>query len=222
MKQCNFSLQHYVDSLKLATRKGYSFRTMEEFNKQHRELVEKKQKIVVLRHDIDFDPELALAVAQTEEELGIKSTYFIRIHAKYYSPFSFNTYGVIKKIMKMGHEIGLHFDAGFAEHFNDNPKEMLLRDKEILEKIIGRPLTGISTHEPSRTGFVLSKNLLMKYGFEYDAYSDIFLNDMKYISDSGCRWREGCMCEFIEKDIHLLCILVHPFWWFKRSSLENY
>lgn len=221
MENCDFTLNHYKECLKLALKKGYSFMTMKQFAEQPRALL-KNKKIIVLRHDIDHDLWLAQNLSNIEHELNIKSTYFIRLHSKNYSLYSLKNYSVIKKLISQGHEIGLHYDAGFAEFFNENAEHFLLRDKIIFENILNQKFSGISTHEPKRTGFVLSKALLEKFGLKYDAYSDVFLKDMKYISDSSATWREGCMCKFIEKETPLLCILTHPFWWFNKSPLENY
>ncbi len=220
-KKCDFTLDHYRHCLELALKKGYSFMTMEQFAEQPKNSL-KDKKIIVLRHDIDHNIGLAENISGIEHELGIKSTYFIRLHSKNYNPCSLANYSIIKALILRGHEIGLHYDAGFAEFFNENAEHSLLRDKTIFENIINQKFSGISTHEPRRTGFVLSKSIIEKLGLKYDAYSDTFMKGMKYISDSSAVWREGCMCSFIEKETPLLCILTHPFWWFNKSSLENY
>jgi len=63
-----------------------------------------KNKVIILRHDVDKLPQNALRFAQIEHEMGIKGTYYFRI-----VPQSFDE-KIIKKIAELGHEIGYHYE----------------------------------------------------------------------------------------------------------------
>jgi len=217
---CSFNLAHYKYCLELAKKNGYKFMTMKDFVSNKNALTE-FDKIIVLRHDIDHYLKLALNFANIEKELGISATYFIRCHANY-TPCSFEGYKIIKTLLEMGHEIGLHHDCDFAKLFGEDSRDFLRRDKKILESITNRKVVGISSHAPNKSEFIIQDKDLQEFGFAYQAYSDIFLKEMKYISDSSSRWREGCMCSFIKQNTQRLCILTHPIWWFDKSPLENY
>src|SRR3989338_6927946 len=213
MEDCNFLLKHYEENLRLALKKGYKFMTIKEFGEEFESKKKIPEKMIVLRHDIDFDLGLSIRMASIENKHGIRSTYFVRLHAKYYSPFSADNYAILMKLIDFGHEIGLHFDFGFAKLFSEDPKKRLLKDKNIFENLIGAKVDSVSMHEPARTGTNLDGMNLEKIGIKHNAYSDIFLKNLKYISDSSARWREGCMCEFIKRDTSHIYILTHPFWW---------
>ena len=217
MIPCNFSLKHYQSCLETAQKSGYKFLTM----KEAVELKAPQKKVIVLRHDIDHQLRLALKFAKIEKSLGIKATYFIRLHARYH-PFSHKGYRVLKQLKEMNHELGLHYDCDFATLFDEDPRHFLRRDKELFETLIQDKVHGVSPHEPMRSSIKLTDKEANMHGFLYQAYTNLFTKDMKYISDSSCRWREGCMCEFIKKEEPRLCILTHPIWWFKASPLENY
>ena len=217
---CSFSLKHYRHTLEMAKEKGYSFLTMHEYVVKRSEM-DSDRKIILIRHDIDLDLDLALNFLEIENELGIPATYFIRIHGKY-NPLFYKNYKVIKQISDSGQEIGLHHDCDFAALFGKDPEGLLKHDLEILQKIIEKPVVGISSHEPNNSRFKVGDEDLRKFNLAYQAYSPIFLEEMKYISDSSSRWREGCMCEFIKKKIRRLCILTHPFWWYHQSPLQNH
>ncbi len=122
----------------------------------------------------------------------------------------------------MGHEIGLHYDSDVinASDF----KSVLLNQKKDLENVTGKKVYGASLHkiknskgikEIEKLNFV--EDFLQELDLEYDAYSDMFLKKMKYISDSAYRWKEGCMCVHMKKE-NKLCILTHPIWWFSEST----
>lgn len=219
---CSFKLDHYKECLLAAKQKGYIFLTFEEYMRRKKELV--KERVILMRHDIDHKLFLLENFSQIEQSLDIRATYFIRLHAAGYNTYGFENYTIIKNLLQMKHEVGLHHDAGFAKLFGEDPEHFFERDKEVFENMLGKKISGISCHEPnnSKDEFMVSDENVARFGLAYHAYSPIFLQEMKYISDSSARWREGCMCNFIEKGVQKLCILTHPLWWHRRSPLENY
>ncbi len=74
------------------------FQTFEEY------IQNPKEKVVILRHDVDRKPGNALKTARLEDELGIKATYFFRTIPHTFKP------EIIKEIAGMGHEIGYHYE----------------------------------------------------------------------------------------------------------------
>ena len=64
--------------------------------------------MIVNRVDVDFSVKKAKRIWEIFEKLGIKGTFFIRLHAPEYNPFSFENYKIIKEIQNSGHEIGYH------------------------------------------------------------------------------------------------------------------
>jgi hypothetical protein len=214
-QECSFRLSHYEYCLSTAKAKGYSFSLM----KNSENIA--KENVIFLRHDVDSDPGLALNFSNIEKKLGIRATYFFRVHAED-NLFSLDNYRVIQRILKDGHEIGLHAETDFASLVGERGLSTLSRGKTVLEAIVGRTISGLSMHEPTRSVRSLKKSDFKRLGFQYDAYDPRFLERLKYISDSSCRWREGCMCNFIIAGAPHLYILTHPVWWFKQSPIENY
>jgi len=213
----DFTLKKYRESLEEAKNNGYTFYTMKDFEKS-----KGKKLIIFLRHDIDFDITLAENFARIEHKLGICSTYFIRVHAKNYNIFSPENYRILKEIMEMGHEIGLHYEMDFGTLNNEEIEQMIKRDKTILEAVANKKVLGCAAHEPSRKEHFINDGNIKNFGFIYHAYSDFFLKENKYISESSGRWREEDMMSYIKKKTPRLYILTHPLWWFKDSPIENY
>jgi len=194
---------------------GYSFALLKDYKKCD------AAKIICLRHDVDSHPDLALRFMEIENRHRIKATYFFRVHSEH-NLFSLRNYTAIKTIAKEGHEIGLHAETDFASLVGESKCRMIMRGKTVLEAVIGKAVYGISMHEPTRSKKRLRESDINKMGFRYDAYDAEFMKNLKYISDSSCRWREGCMCNFITAAVPRLYILTHPVWWFERSPIENY
>ena len=214
--ECSFTLRHYRDTLELAKTKGYVFSRMKDYHENIHH-----SKVIFMRHDADIQVRNALRLAGIEAELEIPATYFFRVHASY-NLFSLEHYRTIKRILELGHEAGLHYEADFAELVNEQDKDMFQREKQMLELITGEKVLGMTQHEFARRSRPFNEKSLHELDLEYMGYSSQFFTDIKYISDSGGRWREGCMCKFIENDTPKLCILTHPVWWYDKSPIENY
>ncbi len=68
-------------------------------------LCPKSSNIIILRHDVDNKPNLALLMAKIEHRLGIKSTFYFRHNKDVFHP------KIIKEICDLGHEIGYHYEV---------------------------------------------------------------------------------------------------------------
>ena len=86
-------------------------------NRCFRECVEKNPEgsFLILRHDVDFSPEAACRMAQLEANLDIKATYFILLSPPYYNLLSEKYVDFPRRLIEMGHEIGLHYDVHAME-----------------------------------------------------------------------------------------------------------
>jgi len=212
---CDFSFKHYTETLRQAT-KTYTFYTFKDFPDNSNE------KYILLRHDIDASLNRALRMATIENDLGICSTFFIRLHA----PLA--TYNLnnnkdcenIHKILNMQHEIGLHYEPKF---YLEHPICMSVKERIKTEaKSLGKKFNiEIKSIAPHLTDYY--DKLREKYGEIsppfIEAYPQKFSSKPKYISDSRKRWHEDCMCRWIGRETKLQ-ILCHPCWWNGRSKKE--
>jgi len=212
---CNFTYDHFKECINLGKKLGYSFHTMHDF------LSEKPENnFIVMRHDVDLSLKHALVMAKVEKELGIKSTYFVRTQGVF-DPFSSENLKYLGKILELGHEIGIHYE------FDDKPlnefKASVLDEKQRFEFSLNTKIFGAALHKTKTIGMKdpdklnIVEDFLPDLELEYDAYSDKFLKQMKFISDSKFRWREVCMCNHIKKKSKL-CILTHPIWWSDKTT----
>jgi hypothetical protein len=168
----------------------------------------------ILRHDIDFDVEKALEVAEIEAEKQIQSTYFVLLNTSFYNVFSTSVNRKLKKIADVGHEIGLHFDetqyCGFPGE-KDIVKN-IQKELNLLEQAVEHPITVVSMHRPSK--MTLEANIAIPNVI--NSYSQIFFKEFKYISDSRHNWREDPEAIISLRQYNRLHILTHPFWYTEK------
>ena len=210
----DFTLKNYKRCIELSLKNSYKFITMNNFFSQ--ENLNEHEKQIILRHDVDTQLDVAVKKAKIEKDLGVKSTYFIRLHSHSYNPLCLKDYNKIIKIIHYGHEIGLHYESDFYCYTSKEALYLLNKEVEILNDFFNINVKTICPHEPTRTNlFYLAGTSLNQ------AYDNNLLSKFKYISDSSCRWRDGSFYENIKEDHQKLYILTHPYWWYNQSPIEN-
>lgn len=174
---------------------------------------------VILRHDVDFSIQKALEMAKIENELGIKSTYFILLRTNFYNPFSYENIKLINEIKLLNHEIGLHFDRSFYKIDDLDLSLKVNFEINILESLIGHDVTCFSFHRPNQD--ILNLNL--KIPNKINAYSYEFFNNIKYVSDSGGNFNRVYKMNFGLADKKGLQLLIHPIWYTNKNidSIEK-
>lgn len=216
----DFTLKHYEDCIKTSLDKGYTFYTFDEI-----EQATLSKKSLLMRHDIDYQLDIAIEIANIEKNFGVTSTYFIRFHSHTYSPLCIRDARKIQRIRSLGHQIGLHYELDFYSLVGSKDSIAgLKREIDTLSEIAGSSITCIAPHEPKRTGIKsLSKEQSDFLNIKLQAYDEKLLKDFKYISDSGARWREGSWHHHVSNETYdRLYVLTHPCWWYSSSPIENY
>ncbi len=175
---------------------------------------------IIIRHDIDYDLHKAYEFASFEQELGVKSTYFLLLTGDFYNVFSHNSQKCIQGIVKAGHKIGLHFDE--TRYVGESEKNCFIGKIEweagILSEVVGKKVQAVSMHRPSERML----NWDLEIPDMFNTYSKEFFSNYKYFSDSRRRWREPIIEALGEKKYKNIQVLIHPFWYGgKESDIHN-
>lgn len=239
MYDFRFTYQSLENQLRKAVSIGYSFMTIEEYyEKSKKKLLPKK--IIINRVDIDFSCKKAKILAEIFNELDIKATFFVRLHAKEYNPFDFENYLCLKYIKETGHEIGYHSEVvDESVIWDEKPDVCLQRDIDVLERLLDIKIKGIASHG----GMTGLNNLdfwkdkkVMDYNLLYEAYENsdnfnLFFNSF-YISDSEwTRWKcykDGKLIlndnrdfgEHLDDGHDVIYLLIHPDTYYARHFYE--
>lgn len=172
---------------------------------------ELNKNICLFRHDVDISPKNALLIAETEASLGIFFTFTVWLGSLYYNPFEIETKKILIKILELGHEIGLHFDAKAYEIENEYELvKYLSMEKTILQDFLATDVTMFSFHDT--TDFTMSCQE-PHYAGMTNAYSKFFQDSVDYSSDSNGYWRYTSWDSILESKREIIQILTHPIWW---------
>ncbi len=204
-----FTYESYIAMVSLLKTKGYVIADYHNWIEN--------EKCVILRHDIDYDLQKAVEMAQIERSIGVKSTYFVLLTSDFYNVFSKKSNDLLKEIINNGHELGLHFDEVNYPEIEGNAekiKEKILEECEVLSRTCKVPITTVSMHRPSK--MILESDL--KIPSVINSYGNEFFKGFKYLSDSRRRWREPVDEVIAAGTYQRLHILTHAFWY---NDTEN-
>jgi hypothetical protein len=165
---------------------------------------------VILRHDIDFSIVKSLEMARLDTEAGVHSSFFVLMTAPIYNALAQENIASLKSIVKLGHEIGLHYDCSL---FDDMTQEQMgIRVKhmaQMLGEVLDVEISSVAQHKPS------AAKIRPHFPEFRDAYSSAYFKDIAYLSDSRMVFGTGDVYAFFDKNPRSQ-LLIHPVWWNKR------
>ena len=234
VKNFHFTFKNIEAEYQSIIKSGYKIITCEDYVTKKESFVD--QKILINRVDIDFDNSVKKAerLGQIFNNLGIKATFFLRLHAPEYNPFSFENYRIIKFLINSGHELGYHSEiVDQSIIWGENVEECLMRDIKVINTIFNIKIKGIASHG-GRTGLnnldFWKENNAKDFGLIYEAYD--FFEDALYVSDSEwTQWKcynkgklvkgdRRPVSEHLNEENKTIYLLIHPDTYFERHFYE--
>lgn len=203
----DFTLGKYKELCDAISKSSYKQLTI----KEYLSMKIKPEKFIIIRHDIDSEPDYALKMAKLENEMNICSTYYFRHVEGIFLP------ELIHSVADLGHEIGYHYEVvdkalgNYELAINLFTKELTdFREICNIETIAqhGSPLIGnisatsfsgiyklIKNHIEKKDMFTKWVNVDIWKRYNYsdfniigEAYLSFDFDKIIYLSDTGRNW----------------------------------
>lgn len=203
----DFSLEHYAELLE-AIKKTHATFSFKDASKLGREILD-VERFVIMRHDVEFSLPAALRLAKADHAGGVHSTFFL-LQTSDYNPFEEESSLIVREILSMGHDLGLHYDAALFEKMGADPVHVAKCQIGHFEAFFNTTVYAMSSHLPMRSGRTFAIPGVV------DTYDPLYMKEIKYLSDSTQAWREGIVSRNLDKHpkIHLL---THEYIWHPKS-----
>jgi hypothetical protein len=143
-----------------------------------------ERNFIIVRHDVDYNIDSAIKIAEIESRYGINSTYYIRLNKK-------TKPEKILKLKSLSSEIGLHYDAlANAKGNVKKASSIFKRQLDFLNSIID--VKTISAHgssiKKSRNTDLIKERNLQEYNLIGDAMISVNFKVLPYYTDAGRTW----------------------------------
>tara|TARA_B100000686_G_C16686115_1_gene914901 strand:+ start:507 stop:1277 length:771 start_codon:yes stop_codon:yes gene_type:complete len=204
----DFTIEEYCKILQIA-KKEYKFVTYSN--------IPWSDRFILWRHDCDYSLNRSIKLARVEAAQGVSSTYFLNPHCEFYNLFESSQWKIIKDIISIGHEIGLHFDGTFYAIKTEKELDERIRyEADLLRDLFGTSPSAFSFHNPISKDFACEKE---KYGGLINCYSARFKAEVPYCSDSNGYWRFRRLNDvLLDATDPCLQVLTHPGWWQEKAQ----
>jgi len=171
---------------------------------------------VILRHDVDASLESALKMAKIEKDLNIKATYYVLFSHNFYNLLEKDSMKNVRKIYKLNHEIGLHYDIGTYAFYDQDFFNTLDNQIKLLEKIINSKVASISSHNLS----IIDRPDPLITSKYINAYNQNLYE--LYVSDSCRAWCIKDLTRLLSLKDNKIQLLIHPFLWTEDSCERDF
>jgi hypothetical protein len=206
-----FTRRAYAGYLAKALAEGYAF---ESFAVAQRSEGLPPHRFILLRHDIDYDPEAVPPISRLERERGVRATYFFQVRCPFYSLDDPAARRVVTSVIADGHFLGLHFDAT-AVPDDERVREEVEREAAWLEDTFGVEVAAVSFHMPTHRPV----GHLTLPGGRVNTYAPLFFERIEYVSDSNQNWRGKDLAVILgQRRPEALQLLTHPILWQERFT----
>ena len=172
--------------------------------------VEPKRPHLVLRHDLDMSLAAGVEIGEGEVELGVAAHYFVLMRSELYNPGSGEGRRALRRLIALGHRVGLHFDPALYDDDDDALEAGCAEECVALEFLLGAPVRMVSFHRPRPRLLGLTR----QFAGRPHTYEPRFFHDIGYCSDSRGEWGQGHpLYHPAVNEGRALQLLTHPIWW---------
>ena len=183
------------------------------------QILNDKETMMFLRHDVDISPMKALELATREANMHVgPATYFIHTCSEWYNPFDSESGEYIRRILELGHHIGLHYDTNIMGNTDKEILSSIVWHANFLAEHFDTKVKSVSQHMPKRN--IINYDVLTQLQTVDLNDPMITMKNYKYLSDSGMMFLED---PFKVADNHKRIHLnLHPEWWAdKEGTVED-
>lgn len=203
----DYNKENYKLILESAINQRYEFVNFFTLN------LEKPAKQIILRHDIDFSPALALEMAKIDAAYKIKSTFALLLSSPLYNPFTSPSINIVNEIQQLGHHIALHHRVVSAKAA-EKTRQAIVREMQVMRTFFPYIQPVFIWHNPPSNNLLSDIRVLGMV----NAYSTPFVQSMQYISDSNLRNKPEKFLAVLDNH-QFIHMVLHPIVW--MSGKDN-
>ncbi|MAG93331.1 MAG: hypothetical protein CMJ48_06230, partial [Planctomycetaceae bacterium] len=136
---------------------------------------------IAIRHDVDVAFDRVLTLAEYEHDIGIRASYYFLTDT---APYRLWDSDVPRRLIELGHEVGLHSDHRYEEvALGRDGLARLREDVARLSELCGRPIRGVVWHG--------GKHLRPVQAHNYELYESLTAGELGLEYHDAALYHEG-------------------------------
>jgi hypothetical protein len=175
----DFSLDSYAQLVASLCGAGYRFASIGSMRSAE------PRRAAYLRHDVDFHLLHVDRMAELEADLAVSATYYVAL-TQPYNVLSWENVAILRRVVALGHELGLHYDLTCYPTEPDAALERLAWEVSVLERAGATTVRSICMHQP-HTGH---ENVFATSDRWLNPHDPRLEGGLLYVSDSCRAWRD--------------------------------
>lgn len=206
-----FDISDYADFLQALRDAGWSFGLVRDM------ATDPRSHLAFMRHDVDFHLTGIEAIAEAEADHGVRSTWYVLLTGPY-NPMSGPSGRVLRRLVDLGHDIGLHYDLSIYPTDPAEAEERLHWAAGTLATLVGEPVRTICMHQPGLGG----TDPFLELEPYVHPHGPHFQSEMLYVSDSCRAWRDHSILSALGADApQRLLLNTHAELWLDGSISDR-
>jgi hypothetical protein len=231
---CSFTYAHFRRIFESALENGYQVVTLAEYFAGD---YDAEKPLLVNRMDVDLAPDRLWEIGGIFRELGIRGSFYFRLHAPQYNLLRFDTIAMVRWLAEAGNEIGLHAELMDLEGVcGVEPRRALAAELGLMRDVLGCEVVGAASHGDATAYNNLDfwkANPPADFGLRYEAYDERLWKACRYVSDSNYTWKaydqgelragdKRCACRHFADGQRVVCVALHSDSYFRRYVHEGH
>lgn len=212
MQLPRFGLDEYVALLDKLRSAGYRFDPISNIKE-----ADPETKVAYMRHDVDLHIRGIEQMATLEAACGVRATYYVPL-TLHFNPLYPENQHILRQVLGLGHEIGLHYDMETYPTAPEHAREHLDWEVSILSKVVGQPIRTISMHQPHQG----KPDPFQEIDDYIHPHDPRYQEGLLYVSDSCRAWRnESLLTCFGPNPPRRLLLSIHPELWLDGTTVDR-
>ena len=171
------------------------------------------QRIIILRHDVDYSVAMAAELAELNASCKVSGTFFVQLRSPIYNLLDAQNLSCLERISNCNQKLGLHYYCSQEQLATGDLGDLLARDLDICERESGLCFERVIAWHNPLAELIKNEAILDGTGLK-SAYAPPFFKDGHYFADSNLRNTSQDFIDVLNaKKVNFLQFLFHPLYW---------
>jgi|GEM_PF-1636716 len=172
-----------------------------------------KDKLILLRHDIDYTLSYAVEFARLNAEMGIAGTFFIQSRCRLYNLLDFDVQRALEEIAALGQHFGFHAVVDSEFESLEKLQKFVAEEFSLFSRFVPRTTPVFAWHNPSILSAQGFDHIKAEFPGLMNVYRAFGPGPIPYFADSNMRYTFDELCALADQGHSAMQLAIAPMQW---------